>query len=82
MVCGSENWESYTDTSETEEAEGYAGNVRAQQQGSKRPAPGWEERSAGGVKRVQREQFAPQQQQYERISEGVWTDDGEGVETF
>ena len=77
---GSENWETYTDASESEEAdatEAYYAKVKAQQ-GYKRPAPGLQ---VGGAKRA-REQEPIIEEAGRESSEGMWTDDGEVGETY
>ena len=81
LVSGSENWETYTDTSEIDEAdatEAYYAKVKAQQmrfqQGQKRAAPGAQ---MGMTKRL-REQ---EQTNVEGSEEG-WMDDGDIGDTY
>ncbi len=86
-VSGSENWETYTDNSETEEAdatEAYYAKVKAQQsrqypyqhqqQSVKRPGTA----QGGIVKRVREQEVIVEVEG----SEGGWTDDGDVGETY
>ena len=85
--CANENWETYTDASETEEADAtdaYYAKVQAQQQQQmlrqqmqpgKRPAPGGGLQPLGGA--VKRQQTIVE----ERVMSGgseAWTDEGDG----
>lgn len=85
MVSGSENWETYTDNSETEEAdatEAYYAKVKAQQmrqQGWKRPAPGTPGVQLGAAKRIRDQQTIAEGREG---SDAGWTDDGDVGETF
>jgi protein regulator of cytokinesis 1 len=86
-VSGSENWETYTDNSETEEAdatEAYYAKVKAQQmrqqqmqQGYKRPATAQGVQS-GASKRMREQQFGVEVEG----SDAGWTDDGDVGETY
>jgi protein regulator of cytokinesis 1 len=89
MVSGSENWETYTDNSETDEAdatEAYYAKVKAQQrqyqqqpqQGWKRPAPGTPGLQLGAAKRMRDQQTIVE----EGGSDAGWTDDGELGDTY
>jgi len=85
VICGSENWESYTDTSDTEDANApdatYYSTVQAQrmqQAGYKRPAPGMHN---GAAKRV-REQHIHVEQAMDAQRSGPWIDDGDLGDTF
>ena len=86
VVSGSENWETYTDTSETEEVdatEAYYAKVKAQQmrqQGYKRSAPGTQ---MGATKRM-REQEAIAEESVPGVggSDAGWTDDGDIGDTY
>lgn len=88
-VSGSENWETYTDTSENDEADAtdaYYAKVKAQQmrqyqqqQGFKRPAQ--QQFGASTTKRMREHQQA----HFEPVAEGSeagWTDDGDVGDTY
>ena len=81
VVCGSENWESYTDTSETEDtnaSDAYYAKIKAQelrQQGFKRPAQGMQ---PGTAKRMREQQTIVEEGMVREGSETAWTDDDIG----
>jgi protein regulator of cytokinesis 1 len=98
MVSGSENWETYTDNSETEEAdatEAYYAKVKAQQrqhqyqyqqqQQQQQPQQGWK-RPAPGTPGLQLGAAKRMRDQQTIVEEGGsdagWTDDGELGDTY
>ena len=87
-VSGSENWETYTDNSETDEAdatEAYYAKVQAQQmrsQGWKRPLPGTPGVQLGASKRMREQQTIVEEGMAVDGSDAGWTDDGDIGDTY
>jgi protein regulator of cytokinesis 1 len=87
-VSGSENWETYTDNSETDEAdatEAYYAKVQAQQmrsQGWKRPLPGTPGVQLGASKRMREQQTIVEEGVAVDGSDAGWTDDGDIGDTY
>ena len=87
-ISGSENWETYTDNSETDEAdatEAYYAKVQAQQtrqQGWKRPLPGTPGVQLGASKRMREQQTIVEEGVAVEGSDAGWTDDGDIGDTY